>query len=72
MTPVFDFSTFDIRDHKYSFAEMTAAEIAEKKRLLDEFQAAKAAKPVEELKPTTPPQSRPVFKPRMKPPGKPS
>lgn len=76
MTPVFDFSTFDIRDHKYAFAEMTDAEIAEKKKLLDEFQAAKAAqatlKPTDESKPAGPPQTRPVFKPRMKPPGKPS
>lgn len=76
MTRVFDFSTYDIRDHKYAFSEMTDAEILEKKAALEEFQKAKAAqasaKPADDTKPAAPPSSRPVFKPRMKPPGKPS
>src|SRR5690606_28453846 len=79
MTPVFDFSTFDIRDHKYAFSEMTEEEIRDKKNILEEFQKAKAAqaaqpasKPAEASKPAVTPSAKPVFKPRMKPPGKPS
>jgi NADH-quinone oxidoreductase subunit I len=75
MTKVYDFSTFDIREHNYSFSEMTQTEIAEKKSLLEAFQQAKGtpAKLSPEDQPAeskSPP--RPVFKPRIKPPGKPS
>lgn len=83
MTRVFDFSSYDIRDHYYAFAEMSEAEIAAKKAEWEAHQKEKAAakpaaqgtaKPSEE---TTPKPSgeakpaRPVFKPRMKPPGPP-
>lgn len=71
MTKTYDFSVFDIREHQYAFAEMSAEQIAEKKNTLEEHQRAKAAQPV-----TTPAASgetskpvRPVFKPKIKPPG---
>jgi len=76
MTKVYDFSTFDIREHYYAFSEMSEAEIREKKEKLEAFQRDKAAdapvtKPADsEAGPAAPP--RPVFKPRIKPPGKPS
>src|SRR5690606_14763376 len=84
MTRVFDFSSYDIRDHYYSFAEMSETEIAEKKAAWEAYQKEKAAsKPSTEATPKpqaegTPKPSaegkpaRPVFKPRMKPPGKPT
>lgn len=81
MTKVYDFSVFDIREHNYSFAEMTVEEIAEKKRLLEESQKAKAQPTAvqdkkEETKdagisPETPKPARPVFKPKIKPPQPP-
>ncbi len=80
MTKVYDFSVFDIRDHNYSFAEMTPEEIVEKKRILEESQKAKlqnTAPPEksEEKKESAPgeaPKPRPVFKPKIKPPQPPS
>jgi formate hydrogenlyase subunit 6/NADH:ubiquinone oxidoreductase subunit I len=75
MTRVYDFSVTDIRDHNFAFAEMTAAEIAEKKKVLEDYQRTKIAPPTtppatEERKDTeTKPASKPVFKPKIKPPG---
>lgn len=68
MTKTYDFSVFDIREHNYAFAEMSVDQIAGKKKELEEHQKAKASQ--------TPPSSgepqkaaRPVFKPKIKPPG---
>jgi hypothetical protein len=74
MTKTYDFSVFDIREHNYAFADMTPEQIAEKKKLLEEQQKAKAAAQAETpIQPTssseTPKPSRPVFKPKIKPPG---
>src|SRR5690606_31589958 len=83
MTRVFDFSSYDIRDHYYSFAGMSEAEIAAKKAEWEAYQkekAAAAAKPSAEGAPKPPADetpkppaqakpARPVVKPRMKPPG---
>jgi NADH-quinone oxidoreductase subunit I len=80
MTKVYDFSVFDIREHNFAFAEMTSSEIAEKKHAWEENQKRKAAAvtppPVvstEEKKdvPDAPKPSKPVFKPKIKPPGPP-
>jgi NADH-quinone oxidoreductase subunit I len=81
MTKVYDFSVFDIREHNYAFAEMTNEEIEEKKKLLAEAQKAKAesGSPQPEKGDTqqsnTPSDgskaSRPVFKPKLKPPQPP-
>jgi formate hydrogenlyase subunit 6/NADH:ubiquinone oxidoreductase subunit I len=71
MTKTYDFSVFDIREHNYAFAEMSAEQISEKKKILEEQQKTKSAQPI-----TTLPASgenskpaRPVFKPKIKPPG---
>lgn len=72
MTKTYDFSVFDIREHNYAFAEMTEEQIFEKKKILEEHQKAKASTSV-----ATPASSgektsksaRPVFKPKIKPPG---
>lgn len=75
MTKAYDFSVFDIREHNYAFSEMTKTEISEKKKLLDEFQKAKVVTAVrtESSKESTdvsntPKPTKPVFKPRIKPP----
>lgn len=41
MTKVYDFSVTDIREHNFVFAEMTDAEVAEKKRIFEEHQKSK-------------------------------
>ncbi|HEX6224997.1 MAG TPA: 4Fe-4S binding protein [Chryseolinea sp.] len=77
MTKVYDFSVTDIREHNFAFAEMSDAEIAEKKKLLEEHQKSKAtAQPAAaeggEKKPAAPAVAKPVFKPKIKPPGPPT
>lgn len=57
MTKVYDFSVFDIREHNYVFAEMTDAEIAEKKLQLETHQKSKAQPtPVQATAPAKEPQ----------------
>lgn len=81
MTKVYDFSVADIREHTYAFAEMSEAEITDKKRALEEYQKSKiaAAAPRAEAPPSTSEESKteqpkaapakPVFRPKIKPPG---
>jgi len=85
MTKVFDFSVADIREHTFAFAEMTEEEIAAKKKAFEDYQKTKtAAKPTPESNPapaagttatkpvvTKPAGAKPVFRPKIKPPGKP-
>jgi formate hydrogenlyase subunit 6/NADH:ubiquinone oxidoreductase subunit I len=83
MTKVYDFSTYDIREHNYAFAEMSDTEIAEKKKLAEEHQKNKiAAQPA--ITSTTaatdtkkegtdaPKAGKPVFRPKIKPSGPPT
>lgn len=42
MTKVYDFSEFDVKDHVYSFAEMSLADIAQKRQELEVYEAEKA------------------------------
>jgi formate hydrogenlyase subunit 6/NADH:ubiquinone oxidoreductase subunit I len=80
MTKVYDFSVTDIREHNFAFAEMTDQEIAEKKKILEEHQKSKII--AQTPTPTTtaeskgnvqespkPPAAKPVFRPKIKPPG---
>jgi len=84
MTKVFDFSVTDIQEHTFAFAEMTPDEIAEKKDVLEAYLKSKAAAtpaptpPAGESLPQQappageapkPPGAKPVFRPRVKPPG---
>jgi formate hydrogenlyase subunit 6/NADH:ubiquinone oxidoreductase subunit I len=90
MTKVYDFSVTDIREHNFAFAEMSEAEVAEKKKVLEEHQKSKAAAQpapasparvegqsshTESVQPESLPQKpaapKPVFKPKIKPPGPP-
>ncbi len=80
MTKVYDFSVTDINEHTYEFAEMTAAEIEEKKTIFEEHQKSKAkpaTPPVQASESVPSPESpkpaaaKPVFKPKIKPPGPP-
>jgi len=72
MTKTFDYSELDVRDMVYNYANLTAEEADEKRRLLEQFQKEKEAlkaapKPaVTAEKPAASP-ARPVFKPGMKP-----
>lgn len=43
MTKEYDFSTFDIRTHNFEFAEMSPAEIEQKKKTWEVFQQSKSA-----------------------------
>jgi formate hydrogenlyase subunit 6/NADH:ubiquinone oxidoreductase subunit I len=82
MTKVYDFSTYDIREHNYVFAEMSDAEIAEKKKIAEEHQKSKVAAQSTATTTTTtsapqetteaPKPGKPVFRPKMKPPGPPT
>jgi formate hydrogenlyase subunit 6/NADH:ubiquinone oxidoreductase subunit I len=75
MTKTYDFSVFDIRQHNFEFADMTPVEIEEKKKLFEEYQKNKSSAPVAAPASTTPATgdtpkpARPVFKPKIKPPG---
>lgn len=42
MTKVYDFSVTDMREHNFAFADMSEAEITEKKNILEEYLKAKA------------------------------
>lgn len=74
MTKVYDFSVTNIREHNFAFAEMTDDEIADKRKKLEDYQKSKVVAPArvegEEKKPSV--ASKPVFKPKIKPPGPPS
>jgi len=79
MTSKYEFSVFDVREHNFEFAEMTEAEIQEKKNKWEEHQKSKiASAPVstegkkETTQTSTTTGSKPVFKPRIKPPTPPS
>lgn len=77
MTKVYDFSVSDIKEHTYAFAEMSETEIAEKKQLFEQHQKSKTI-PTESAQPSSAPTAnegskpstaKPVFKPKIKPPG---
>ena len=72
MTKVFDFSVTEIHEHNFAFAEMSQAEIVEKKNIFAQYQQSKTA-PDEANKPTSDapitPAPKPVFRPKIKPPG---
>jgi len=79
MTKVYDFSVTDIREHNFEFAEMSDADIKEKKKILEEFQKNKMASSVQPLPPVgkqestdVPKPAKPVFRPKIKPPDPPT
>jgi formate hydrogenlyase subunit 6/NADH:ubiquinone oxidoreductase subunit I len=72
MTKEFDFSVPDISQHNFSFADMTAAQITEKKNKWEDHQKAKSAAPSPAATPSAEAESapktpKPVFKPKIKP-----
>ena len=79
MTKVYDFTVTDIREHNFAFAEMSNELISEKKKALETFQQAKAnqaasvatssASDAVQGPANTASSAKPVFKPKMKPPG---
>lgn len=75
MTKVYDFSVTDIREHNFVFAEMTEAEIEQKKLEYEKSKSATTPAPEKasgtastEIKPSAP---KPVFRPKIKPPDPP-
>lgn len=73
MTKAYEFSEYDVKEHNYAFSILNDEQIADKKKEFEEFEkeklAAKAEKPAEESKDrmTRPVESKPIFKPKMKP-----
>ncbi|MCE7068415.1 4Fe-4S binding protein [Dyadobacter sp. CY326] len=72
MTKTFDYSELDVRDMVYNYANLSADEADEKRRLLDQFQKEKealkaASKPVVTAEQPAANPAKPVFKPGMKP-----
>ena len=83
MTKVYDFSVTDIREHNFVFGEMTETEILDKRKVLEENQKMKASAAPPSVPATSPPieanpgipkpvTAKPVFRPKIKPPGPPS
>ncbi len=72
MTKEYDFSEFDVADHKFAFSEMTPMEILEKQKALDQYMQAKEA---EKAKANTTPgkaedqpkpaAAKPAFEPKV-------
>jgi formate hydrogenlyase subunit 6/NADH:ubiquinone oxidoreductase subunit I len=70
MTSTYDFSTFDIRQHEFPFATMTAAEIEASKATWARHELEKAATKVTPTSASDKPvAAKPVFKPRIPPPA---
>lgn len=74
MTPVYDFSVFDVKKHTFDFSELTPEEAEQKKTEYEAYlQAKKDASSEssvdEKLQSPTPKPSRPVFRPVIKPKG---
>ena len=75
MTKTYDFSVFDIKEHDYAFAEMTEQQIIESKEKWVKAETEKQQRiqnvtSVKSENITSEPKApRPVFKPKMKPPG---
>jgi len=66
MTKEYDFSTFDIRDHNFPFANMNPNEIEKKKKEWDEHQKTKTTASAENM--TAPSASpKPIIKPKIAP-----
>ncbi len=67
MTPEYDFSTYDIGDHNFPFANLTEAAIQQRKKEWEVFQEEKATKPAATTKAggTALPKPRP-FRPKTK------
>ena len=66
MTPEFDYSTFDIRDHNFAFADMTEADILQRKSEWEQHLAAKAAEAASKpsaVAPAAATPPKPVFRP---------
>lgn len=72
MTKEYDFSVFDLKEHNFVFAEMTEAEIEEKKKAWDDHQKSKMAASTISAEGAAPKTARPVFKPKMTPPSPPA
>jgi formate hydrogenlyase subunit 6/NADH:ubiquinone oxidoreductase subunit I len=70
MTKNYEFSSFDVTNHTFAFADMLADQIADKKNNWEEFQKSKAANtqlPSPEKNTQTPAAAKPVFRPKLKP-----
>ena len=70
MTNEFDYSEFDVKEHKFPFATMTPTEILEKKEALEKFNAEKQKKQEITAKADNKTQSKPAkpsFRPKVKP-----
>jgi NADH-quinone oxidoreductase subunit I len=72
MTKTYDYSAWEVKEHNFVFAEMTPQEIELRKNEWEESQKAKQLEttPINQPVVSNPPAgAKPVFKPRIKPPG---
>lgn len=68
MTKAYDFSEFDVKDHVYSFAEMSLVEVAQKRKELEAYEAGKKQGATEGKKEEMADKpAKPVFRPRPVP-----
>jgi formate hydrogenlyase subunit 6/NADH:ubiquinone oxidoreductase subunit I len=69
MTKNYEFSSFDVSDHTFPFADMLADQIVARKNQWEEFQKNKVntVVPVSEKGTSVSPPSKPVFRPKIKP-----
>jgi len=65
MTKSYDFSVLDISEHNFPFANLSSTEITEKKTAWETHQQSKPEAPAV----PAPVAAKPVFKPKMNPPG---
>ena len=65
MTPDYAYSTVDLRDHNFTFASMSEAEIMQRKSEWEQHLAAKAAEAADKpaANPTSGTAPKPVFRP---------
>ena len=67
MTEEYDFSVFDVGNHIFSFASLSAEEIETRKKEWEEFEKSQPSSGT--VKPSPAPGAKPVFKPKIKIPG---
>ena len=75
MTPTYDYSVTDMKEHNFEFGNLSLVEILQKKNEWEAFSKSKvveAPPQATDAKPPAPPQAtgaKPVFRPKIKPAG---
>lgn len=67
MTKTYDFSEYDVTNHKFSFANMSLAEIATRRKELEEYEQSKVIGEKDLVKPVAKKVAKPMIKPKLTP-----